>query len=117
MEASALLGVLCRELPRLRAVADDTGDRAALERVLRAARRGKPVVDRLRELGLLPVLTEWESRSGGDPGVVDLPGAGGGHVPSGAFRCPTGTCERVERPGPGEDRPVCALRDTALRFG
>jgi hypothetical protein len=117
MEASTLLGVLCRELPRLRAVADDTGDRAALERVLKAARRGKPILDRLRELGLLQVLTEWETRAGSEPGVVGVPGVGGGHVPRGSYRCPTGTCRRVERPGPGDDLPVCALHGTPLRFG
>jgi hypothetical protein len=117
MEASTLLGVLCRELPQLRAVADGTGDRVELERVLKAARRGKPIVDRLRQLGLLEVLTEWESRSGDEAGVVGVPGVGGGHVPRGAYRCPTQTCLRVERPGPGDDRPLCALHETVLRFG
>lgn len=112
-----LLGVLCRELPRLRTVADDTGDRAALERLLKAARRGKPITDRLRKLGLLQVLMDWETRTGNEPGVVGVPGVGGGHVPHGSYRCPTGTCRRVERPGPGEDLPVCALHGTPLRFG
>ena len=117
MDASTLLEVLCRELPRLRAVADDTGDRAALERVLKAARRGKPFLERLRELGLLQVLTTWETRAGSERGVVDVPGVGSGHVPLGSYRCPTGTCHRMERPGPGDDRPVCALHGTPLRFG
>jgi hypothetical protein len=117
MEASTLLGVLCRELPRLRAVADDTGDRAALERVLKAARRGKPILDRLRELGLLQVLTDWDTRAGNEGGVVGVPGVGDGHVPRGSYRCPTGTCRRVERPGPGDDLPVCTLHGTSLRFG
>lgn len=117
MEASTLLGLLCRELPELRAVADDTGDRAALERVLKAARRGKPILGRLRELGLLQVLTDWETRACTEPGVVELLGVGGGHVPRGSYRCPTGTCRRVERPGPGDDRPVCALHGMPLQFG
>lgn len=117
MEDSTVLAVLCRELPALRAVADDTGDRAALERVLKAARRGKPILERLRQLGLLEVLTDWDTRSGGYTEVVDVPGTGGGHVPRGSYRCPTATCPRVERPRPGDDRPVCALHETTLRFG
>lgn len=117
MEESTLLGVLCRELPRLRAVADDIGHRRALEEVLKAARRGKPVVNQLRKLGLLQVLTDWETRAGTENGMIGLPGAGGGHVARGSHQCPTRTCDRVELPGPGDDRPVCALHGTPLRFG
>ncbi|GAA1393477.1 hypothetical protein ACFQZ4_37860 [Catellatospora coxensis] len=117
MEASTLLSVLCRELPRLRAVADDTGDRAALERVVKAARRGKPVLGQLRELGLLQVLMDWQTRTGTGHGMVGVPGVGSGHVPRGSFQCPTGTCHRAELSRPGDDRPVCALHSTPLRFG
>lgn len=111
------MSTLCRELPQLRAVADETGDRAALESIVAAVRRGERVIDRVNDLGLLPLLTEWQTRSAEEHPTVLLPGSGPGHVPVGSFRCPAGICARVERPGPGEDRPVCALRDTPLRFG
>lgn len=126
METAELLGVLCRELPALRTVAAGTGDSQALEETLAAARRGEPVTDRLRELGLLDLLESWTARTvppealgGGAPGgLVDLPGVDqSGHVAHGRYRCPVGTCRRGELPRPGDDLPVCALHDSPLRFG
>ncbi|GAA3301237.1 hypothetical protein [Streptomyces cinereospinus] len=125
METAELLGALCRELPALREVAEEAGDGPALEETLPAARRGDPVTDRLRELGLLELLESWTARAvppgaGAEPsgGLVDLPGVDhSGRVPRGRYRCPLGTCRRAELPRPGDDLPVCALHDSPLRFG
>ncbi|MBG0854163.1 hypothetical protein I2W78_20540 [Streptomyces spinoverrucosus] len=126
METAELLGALCRELPALRAVAADTGDGQALEETLAAARRGEPVTDRLRDLGLLELLGSGTARAvppdlaGVEPpgGLVDLPGVDhSGRVAHGRYRCPLGTCRRAELPRPGDDLPVCALHDSPLRFG
>ncbi|ARZ66003.1 hypothetical protein M1P56_18925 [Streptomyces sp. HU2014] len=122
METSELLGVLCRELPELRAVAEETGDGDGLEEVLAAARRGEPVDERLRALGLLRLLESSTTRAapaGGEQaaGLVSLPGDRVGHVALGRYRCPAGACRRAEQPSPGEDLPVCALHARPLRFG
>ncbi|GAA0490997.1 hypothetical protein ABZ951_31180 [Streptomyces sp. NPDC046215] len=130
METAELLGALCRELPGLRAVAEETGEGTGLEEVLAAARRGEPVDGRLRELGLLRLLESWTARTvtmadshspappGGSGGIVSLPGMdGSGHVALGRYRCPAGVCRRLEQPLPGEDQPVCALHGRPLRFG
>ncbi|MCD9144945.1 hypothetical protein [Streptomyces albireticuli] len=121
METSELLGVLCRELPGLRAVAEETGDGDGLEEVLAAARRGEPVTDRLRALGLLRLLESSTTRAapagGEQAGLVSLPGGDrAGHVALGRYRCPAGACRRAERPRPGDDLPVCALHARPLRF-
>lgn len=122
MESAELLGVLCRELPELRAVAEETGDGSGLEEVLAAARRGEPVTDRLRALGLLRLLESSATRAapagGGAAGLVSLPGGDrAGHVALGRYRCPAGACRRAEQPRPGEDLPVCDLHGRPLRFG
>lgn len=131
MENAELLSVLCRELPELRAVADETGDGAGLEEALAAARRGEPIDERLRRLGLLRLLEARTERGAGQPqmppgtrgdaspgAMVGLPGGDrGGHVAFGRYRCPAGVCRRAEQPGPGEDLPVCALHGKPLRFG
>jgi hypothetical protein len=128
VETPELLGALCRELPELRAVAAESGDSAALEETLAAARRGEPVVARLAELGLLRLLEAPMPRQvpqgptvpaspppGG--GLVPLPGADhSGRVPIGRYRCPTAACHRAELPRPGADLPVCALQGRSLRF-
>ncbi|MGG8406666.1 hypothetical protein ACM614_08620, partial [Streptomyces sp. 12297] len=67
MDSAELLSALCRELPRLRAVAEETGDGNDLEEALAAARRGEPVDDRLRALGLLRLLESWTARGGPPP--------------------------------------------------
>ncbi|GAB2873884.1 hypothetical protein GCM10027074_47070 [Streptomyces deserti] len=128
MDTAELLGALCRELPALRTVAEETGDGPGLEEVLAAARRGEPVTDRLRELGLLGLLESWTARqvpAGPQPppppgggGLVALPGLdGSGRVAYGRYRCPAGTCRRAELPRPGDDLPMCALHGRPLRFG
>lgn len=121
METAELLSVLCRELPALRKVAEDTGDGRRLEEVLAAARRGEPVIERLRELGLLRLLEPGTMRAVPPPseqsGLVSLPGGdSGGHVAFGMYRCPDGDCRRAERPRPGDDLPFCALHGKPLRF-
>ncbi|MGW1764134.1 hypothetical protein ACWCQL_08595 [Streptomyces sp. NPDC002073] len=121
MDSAELLSALCRELPRLRAVAEETGDGNDLEEALAAARRGEPVDDRLRALGLLRLLESWTARAvpaaGEQPGLVALPGGDrAGHVALGRYRCPAGSCRRAEQPAPGEDLPVCSLHGRALRF-
>ncbi|GAB2732971.1 hypothetical protein [Streptomyces bullii] len=129
METAELLGVLCRALPELRTVAEETGDGTALEELLAAARRGEPVIDRLRQLGLLELLDTWAPRRPpadvrgpasppGGGGLVALPGVdGSGHVAHGRYRCPARTCRRAELPRPGDDLPMCALHGRPLRFG
>ncbi|WP_329337409.1 hypothetical protein OG866_23170 [Streptomyces sp. NBC_00663] len=124
METAELLGELCRQLPVLREYARQTGDSVALEEILAAARRGEPVIEGLRELGLLRVLamgerveprnaSEW---SGG--AMVALPGADhSGRLAYGDYRCPAGSCSRAEQPRPGDDLPVCALHGRPLSFG
>ncbi|MFE2034944.1 hypothetical protein ACWC0A_06070 [Streptomyces scopuliridis] len=122
MESAELLSVLCRELPELRAVAEETGDGDRLEEALAAARRGEPVAERLRALGLLRLLESWGTTRGvpqeGEPsGLVALPGGDrGGRVALGGYRCPAGACRRAEQPRPGDDLPVCALHGRPLRF-
>ncbi|WP_405734905.1 hypothetical protein OG885_24130 [Streptomyces sp. NBC_00028] len=124
METAELLGALCRQLPVLRDYARQTGDSVALEEVLAAARRGEPVVEGLRELGLLRVLEPFDARTtprdAGPPGggLVALPGVDhSGRIAHGDYRCPAGSCSRTEQPRPGDDLPVCALHGRPLGFG
>ncbi|MBA2807062.1 hypothetical protein E0500_006285 [Streptomyces sp. KM273126] len=124
MEMGELLGALCRELPMLREVARETGDSAGLEEALVAARRGEPVADRLRDLGLLGLLESFSARAaapGADPpgsGLVALPGVDhSGHIAHGRYHCPAATCLRAELPRPGDDLPVCTLHSRPLSFG
>lgn len=116
------LGVLCRNLPELLAVATETGDRHELDEILDAARRGEPVAERLKDLGLSGLLESWTSRAVPDTptpaaGLVSLPGTGGGgHVALGDYRCPARVCPRTERPRPGDGPPQCAVHGMPLTF-
>ncbi|MFJ3668115.1 hypothetical protein ACIPSE_16900 [Streptomyces sp. NPDC090106] len=124
MEMPELLGALCRELPGLRSAARDLGEGPAMEELLAAARRGEPVEDRLRALGLLDPLGPDRPGTGrnvpGQSGGALVPVHGvdaSGHVAPGHYRCPVDICSRVERPRPGDDLPLCALHGRPLRFG
>ncbi|MFD0385342.1 hypothetical protein ACFQ2B_32930 [Streptomyces stramineus] len=105
METAELLGALCRELPGLRAVAEETGEGTGLEEVLAAARRGEPVDGRLRELGLLRLLESWTARTVtmADSHSPRLPAAAEGSSP-----CPAWTGAGTWRSAATAARPGSA---------
>jgi hypothetical protein len=125
MDRLELLASLCLELRELKQVAAVNGKAAELESVVAAARRGEPIEDGLRELGLLSILASSTSRgtlaedgqASQYPSMTSIPGGlAGGRVAHGAYRCPERICPRSATPGPGEDLPTCAIHGRSLRF-
>jgi hypothetical protein len=125
MDRLELLASLCLELRELKQVAAVNGKAPELESIVEAARRGEPIEEGLRELGLLSILASSTSRGmfaeDGQarqyPSMTSIPGGlAGGRLPHGAYRCPERVCLRSATPAPGDDLPTCAIHGRALRF-
>ena len=122
------LTVLCEQLPVLRRLnRGPVGTRAreVLERVVAAAREGRPVGGYLEALGLAsspaPETAAPETGAPG-PSGESTRGAGPTLVESeplffsGVYVCPRALCRRTERRPPGAGLPECAIFGEALRF-
>ncbi len=110
-----LIAAFCAELPSLREAAAGASDRSdLLEQAVAAARQGEPVAGPLRRLGL-PV--PEQGTPPGSRGGPSLPwSTSGGHTVDGWYRCPSGTCRRMERRDVGRPLPMCHIFERPLDF-
>jgi hypothetical protein len=110
------LAALCAELPELRVLLRAMpARRALLEQAVRAARRGEPVGDYLRQLGIADGNAVGPAVPRG-PGPSSVPWDTDGHSVDGVYVCPADLCLRLEQRRPGDDLPTCHLHDRPLRF-
>ncbi|HWE91176.1 MAG TPA: hypothetical protein VG317_17080 [Pseudonocardiaceae bacterium] len=110
------LASLCAELPELRVLLRAIpARRALLEQAVQAARRGEPVGDYLRQLGIVRDDLGVDEFRG--PGTSSMPWeTDGGHSVDGVYVCPVDVCLRLHERRPGDDLPTCHLHDRPLRF-
>lgn len=115
------LAALCVELPELRAVMRPSPARwELLQQAVEAARRGEPLAEHLRKLGVTSLHDRGGAAEPADDGRKGSSAApwdtGGGHSVDGVYVCPLGVCGRVRVRYPGDPLPVCHLHDRPLRF-
>lgn len=102
----------CTELPRVRALARETGWYAELERALERLRDGTQTV---------AAVAQWARDNSPVPvrrrGYTPVPGQQTAPPPPGSYTCPGRRCPRSERRKPGAPLPECAAFDEPMSFG
>lgn len=107
-----VLGMLCEELPQLRAECAllSADHRSQLTRIEDEARARRPV------LALLARLLQTEQEQTRQALSTGLPGAGPGRAAEERFGCPDGACGRTAfSPYPAGPIPRCAVTDQPMR--
>lgn len=111
-EDASELTWFCDELPDLIEEARQQGWSMELERARQELRTGtRPaalVLEVVRDRLGIPTRPR---------GYTSVPGQDPAPPPPGFYTCPSRSCSRLERRGPGSPLPECALLDEPLTFG